>query len=93
MYPLLPVDPEIAQVPVMSQAGAYQGCVLDLLLGVSFCCVLGVGHDSRPWPRFQFACLRFESLCIPLSVKTCVLELRFEFCDLRSRTMRFGAAC
>ena len=31
------------------QAGANQGCVLDLLLGVYFCCVLGVGHDGRPW--------------------------------------------
>ena len=60
----------------------------------AFSCVLGSAPNSRPAPRFDFAFwLRFGSVFVHVSVKTRVLELRFEFCGLRSRTVRFGSAC
>ena len=89
----------------ISQAGAYQGAKLVPIrvafwtycwesIFVAFWVLVTTAGHGMSWPRFQFTFwLRFESCCLPLSVKISILELRFEFCDLRSRTLRFGAAC
>ena len=56
-------------LPIMSQAGAYQGCVLDLLLGIYFLGVLGDGQGGRPWHVLCGVCV-----CVCVCVVVFVLS-------------------